>query len=251
MRLNLIFSFLIFVFFTGCTVNNLNQKTTDDFGIKTETKIEKKIEYIREPISEDLKLFIKNLMKTFSKHDIEQINKKFINPSFGFYNLYKVEGNEIFTFQKEIYNVVEDQTDELCHMISRVESEAKDYVIIEQDIKFDCSPNDDTYYGWNGDGLYLSNKTKTLLSQMMLEANKYQENKYSIDELNKAYFIEKMAYKVILTPDIIVYVNKIDNKWYITLFDRITTDCSSPEELENLDTVENENLEETKKEDKK
>lgn len=249
MKYNLIFSFLTFVLFTGCTVNTVNQ------GLNTKTEeikkpiYEKKIEYKREPVTEELKLFIKNVMKKFCIQDIENINKNFINPNFGFYNLFKTNGNQIFTHQKQIFNFEEGDTEEVCHLISRVENGVKDFVIIDQDVKFDCSPEDDAYYGWSGDGLYLSDKTKTLLSDMMIETNKYEPEKYSTNEINKANFIEKMAHKVVLTPDIVFYVNKIDGKFYITLFDRITTDCSSPEEIENLDSNEEENTKE-EKEDK-
>ena len=37
-------------------------------------------------------------------------------------------------------------------------------------------------------------------------------------------FIEKTSYKVVLTPEVSFYITKIENNWYITLIDRITTD---------------------------
>ena len=37
---------------------------------------------------------------------------------------------------------------------------------------------------------------------------------------------EKTSYEVIVTNNIIFYLTKINNIWYITLIDKIETDCS-------------------------
>ena len=46
------------------------------------------------------------------------------------------------------------------------------------------------------------------------------------EELKNVSLIEKTSYEVIVTNNIIFYLTKINNIWYITLIDKIETDCS-------------------------
>jgi len=200
--------------FLGCSVNQ-------DMLKSEETEI-KKVEYERPAISMLLKNRIREILNTMSKNDLSKLNKEYIHPKFGFFNLYKINGTEIFLQQDKIYNILEEQTDELSHIISRVNPDDSKLKIIEKNIKFDCSPNDDAFYGWNGEGLYLSNKMDISLSSMMKKLDTYTESEYK-----KALKIEETSYKIVLTPELTFYLSKIDNNWYITLVDRITTDCSS------------------------
>lgn len=217
---SLLIVLIVFVI-SGCSTSSISSLNPQNIFV------EKKIEYKREAVNNELLLFLKNLMKDLTYHDLALINKKYINPNFGFYNLYQIDGVKNFSYQKIIFNVIESETVEISNILELLEEKIKDFAIIQQDIKFDCSPTTDEFYGWNGEGLYLSDKTKTYLSDMMNEENKLQKNIYSKEEIEKANFIEKTGYKVIVTPELIFYVNKIEGKWYITLFDRITTDCSS------------------------
>lgn len=219
----LLINFLII----GCTTNKKQ--------ISTPKKIEQikkhnKPKYSREEISLELKNIVKDIIKLIVSKNISKINKNYIHSKYGFYDLYKYDGYESFVNDKMIYNLIEEDREELSHILLRVNKQSKDYVIIEQDIVFNCSPNDDEFYGWNGDGLYLSYLTNNNLSTMMKETNKYQKNKYSKNELEFVSVIENFSYKVILTPNIIFYLTKIEDRWYITLFDRISTNCSSPKE---------------------
>lgn len=233
---NFFFVLSVTIIFSACsntTLNNTNNDVltapTKEIEVKKveEKPIEKKIvEAKREDISPSLINSIKHMIYDFSRHDLSMINQKYIHPKFGFYNLYKIDDIKTFNHQKQIYNIVESDYYELSNIINDLPSEIKNLPVIEQDVKFDCSPMDDEFYGWNGDGLYISKNTRTYLSTMMIRANEVQPNKYTKNDLNKAYFIERTSYKVILTPELIFYVNKIDKKWYITLFDRITTDCT-------------------------
>ena len=221
MKYNILVFVLLTLFTTGCSIQNQSLSTV------FQKKEKKFYEMARPEFSEDLKVFIKKVAKAFALKDINKINTEFINQKVGIYNLIKVDGITSFTHQNLIYNVIDSQNEELSDLISFVPKDTENFVIIEQDVVFNCSPNDDAYYGWNGEGLYVSDKTNNYLSKMMHDINKYQNNKYNEEDLKIAKFIENSSYKVVLTPDLVFYVNKIDEKWYITLFDRITTDCSS------------------------
>jgi hypothetical protein len=232
MRNNIFLLLLLAIFFTGCNIKTKNLDSNIYLFTKKE-KEKKFYEHKRPEVSQELRDFIKKVVVILSKRDLQTLNTKFINPKVGIYNLSKINGLPSFTHQNMIYNVIESENEEISDLINFIPKDAINYVIIEQDLKFNCSPNDDAYYGWTGEGLYLSRVTNDYLSKMITALDEKQETKYSEEEIKIAKFVEDESYKIILTPDIVFYVNKIDKKWYITLFDRITTDCSSPKEIEN------------------
>jgi hypothetical protein len=224
--LKFIINLFALLFIAGCTATNINDLENDNENKIIEKKVEV-IEYKREEISEELVSQVYNIIQTIYAGNIELINQKYINFDFGFYNLYKVDGIKIFTHQRIIYDVIEEDVEEISHLIARVEKEAEPFDIKIEDSKFNCSPNDDVFYGWSKSGIFLSDKTNNYLTKIMEKSNKFESNRYTKEDFEKAKMIEKTSYKVILTPDIVFYVTKIEGNWYLTVFDRITTDCSS------------------------
>ena len=226
-----IVSISLIFFLTGCALTQVN--TMDSNGniienMDNDKTVEmKEIVYKRPVVSELLKNRIRDIIKSMSKNDLTKLNQEYIHPEFGFYNVFKIDGIKVFLEQKMIYNIVDEETEEISHIISRINSSSSNLKIIEKNVKFNCSPNDDTFYGWNKDGLYLSNNPESFISEMMKETNIYQNNKYKVKDFQKATLIEKTSYKVVLSPELSFYITKIDDNWYITLIDRITTDCSS------------------------
>lgn len=227
MKNNIFLLMIASIFIAGCSIQTKNLDK-DSFSFIKKKKEKKFYEYNRPEISQDLNVFIKNVVAALSKKDLNTLNTQFINPKVGIYNLSKVNGVATFTHQNIIYNVIESEFEEISELINYIPKNAINYVIIEQDLKFNCSPNNDAYYGWTGEGLYLSNNTNPYLMKMINQLDKNVDSKFTQEEIDIAKFVQNESYKVILTPDLIFYVNKIDKKWYITLFDRITTDCSSP-----------------------
>ena len=60
----------------------------------------------------------------------------------------------------------------------------------------------------------------------MEESNLIKPNSYKLEEIDKADFFEQTSYEVTIPYSIIFYLTKIDNQWYITLVDNVTTDCT-------------------------
>ncbi len=226
--IKIVTSIFLISFLTGCGIKQV--KTVDNNGNITYSYEDEEIVYTRPEVSELLKNRINGILKTMASNDLIKLNKEYIHSEFGFYNLFKIDGIKVFLEQKEIYNIIEDETEEISHIITRVKNGSTKLKIIEKDIKFDCSPNNDAFYGWNDDGLFLSSITDSFLLKMMKEINVYQKNEYNKKDFQKAEKIEKTSYKVILTPELSFYITKIDDNWYLTLIDRITTDCSSIQE---------------------
>lgn len=217
---NILLPLFIVLFISGCSIKDLNQVLEPQ---------EKEFVYERKAVDDQMLLRIKDMIKAMSEDKLDLINKKYIHPSFGFYNLYKIDGRKVFTFQKKIYDIVEQKNEEISHLIYRVPKKAPLLAIQQKNTNFKCSPLNDAYYGWTEYGLFLNDKTRTYLSSMVEFVNSYSKVEYyKKDDIHKVNLIEKTGYKVILTPEIIFYVTYIDDNWYITLFDRITTDCSTP-----------------------
>ena len=226
--IKLISSASLLFLLSGCAFNqnieNTKEKELKKEKIDTKITVEKveKTKYKRPAVSLLLKNRIRGILTAMSKNDITKINEEYIHPEFGFFNLFKVDGSKVFLEQKIIYNIVDEETEELSHIISRVKPSSAKLRIIQKNIKFNCSPRNDAFYGWDSDGLYISNKMDISLSKMIKELNSF-----NIKDYEKAIRIEKTSYKVVLTPELSFYLTKIDKNWYMTLVDRITTDCSS------------------------
>lgn len=201
-----IFSIIVLSFLTfsivGCSVN---QASLED-SVKKENE--------REPVSAVLLNDINYILYLLQQNDLNTLNNRYINPTFGLYYVNKDENipNKI-TFTQKL------QIDEISNTIISFD-------IKQEEVFFNCSPYNDAFYGWNKDGIFLTPNTKPYLSQQMIETNKIEINKYKEDDIKRAIFIEKTSYELVIPYNVILYMTKIDNNWYITLIDNLTTDCS-------------------------
>ena len=94
----------------------------------------------------------------------------------------------------------------------------------EFNAEFDCENE-----VWNKEGLFYNRDiTDTLLSRIVHAETEFEAGKYSKEELEKIEFVEANSIRVVETEsELILYLTKIDDQWYITLIDRATTDCSA------------------------
>ena len=194
--------FVFSLFLTACSVNQLS---------KEKEFIKKELE--REKVSQELLNDISYILFLLKRKDLGNLNNRFINPKIGLYEIYKSDLENKITF-KHSY-----QIDEVIDVIDSFE-------VKEELVSFNCSPNNDAFYGWNKDGTFLTTHIKSYLSGIMEEENKIELNRYKPEELKNVSLIEKTSYEVIVTNNIIFYLTKINNIWYITLIDNIKTNCS-------------------------
>ena len=192
-----IFTIIIFLF-TACAVDNQQLENG------------KKI-YPKEPISQKLIDEINQIALLINQNNFSLLNAKYIHPINGFYDITKIENRNIFEIKKSI---------------SDIDSNIDSFVIRFDKVTFDCSPYDDSLYGWDKYGIFISSQTKPYVSKIMEEANLIQPNSYKLEDIEKMDFMEQTSYEVTIPYVIIFYITKIDNQWYITLIDNVTTDCS-------------------------
>ena len=202
MYLRVFFNLSIFVLitfvFTACAV--------DSHTLENGKKI-----YPKEPISQKLIDEINQIALLINQNNFSLLNAKYIHPINGFYDITKIENRNIFEIKKSI---------------SDIDSNIDSFVIRFDKVTFDCSPYDDSLYGWDKYGIFISSQTKPYVSKIMEEANIIQPNSYKLEDIEKMDFMEQTSYEVTIPYVIIFYIAKIDNQWYITLIDNVTTDCS-------------------------
>jgi hypothetical protein len=204
MKIKNIITLLILSFFiNACSINQ---------GFLEQSMINKKTD-LREPVTQGLLSEISYLLFLLEQNDLNSINSRFINPTFGYYEVSKSEKEKKIKFQQKM---------QIEEIINTVDS----FDIKQEEAIFNCSPFDDTHYGWNKEGVFLTANTNLYLSQLIKESNIVEPNKYKEEEIKKAIFIEKTSYEVVIPYNMVFYITKINNQWYITLIDNVKTDCS-------------------------
>lgn len=207
MRIKNIFILILFaLFISACSVNQIEKNIV--------VEVKKKVVLEREAISDELLSDINHILFLLKQKDLETLNSRFINPHYGLYEVLKDNQNNKFIFNKK------SQIDEISDEIDSFE-------IKKEEVIFNCSPYDDKYYGWNKEGVFISTNIQPYLSNIMKEANLLKINTYSEEEIKIANNIEKTSYEVVIPYNIVFYITKIDKQWYITLVDKVKTDCTN------------------------
>lgn len=194
---NLFIMTLISTLFTACAVDG--------------QLVDGKRIYEKEPITQDLINEVNQITLSIKENNLNLINAKYIHPVNGYYDVTKLENKNIFEVKKTI---------------TEADSNIDSFEIRFDKVTFNCSPYDDSFYGWDKYGIFISNQTKPYVSKIMEDANLTQANSYKLEEIEKIDFMEQTSYEVTIPYSIIFYIKKIENQWYITLVDNVTTDCS-------------------------
>ena len=203
MFLKRVFNFIIFIIFflflTACSVSN------------TQVQVNQKKIYEKELITQDLKNEVNQIAQLIKQNNLALLSSKYIHPINGYYEVTKFEHKNIF---------------EIKNNISNIDNLIDSFEIKIEKATFNCSPLDDSLYGWDKEGVFLNSQTTPYITKIMEEANTLQVNRFKKEEIEKADFIEQTSYEVIIPYNIIFYMTKLENNWYITLIDNVTTDCS-------------------------
>ena len=191
-------------FITACSVNQV---------IPDKIISKKQENFTRPDVSSELLSEISYILFLLSQNDLETLNEKFINPSFAYFELSRNIDQKQIIIEKKL-------------KIEEINDDIESFDIKQEEAIFNCSPFDDAYYGWNKEGVFLKSNEGLKLSQLMKDKNLLNVNMYSNEEIKRAILIEKISYEVIVPYNIVFHLTLIDNKWYITLIDKLKTDCS-------------------------
>lgn len=190
---NIIFLMLITILFSSCVRNSEQLKIDEN---KAKVLKDKEIE---DKKYNELINRVNNLLPLIQSSNLTLINDSYINKNFGLYEIFVDDENENITLKYEI-------------KIEEIDDYIASNIILFDEIKFNCDSENDSLYGWEKDGVFLVKNFENL------------SDKLSIAEDRKN--ILKNSYKLIITNNIVLYLSYIENSWYITLIDKVTTDCS-------------------------
>ena len=201
---------LLSLFITSCAT----KETIEEDVIQSEEKtFFSKKELGREAVNEVLISDINYILFLLKNEDLDTLNSRFINKKYGLYEVFKnSEDNRIY-FKSKL-------------QIDEISANVDSFDIKQEEAIFNCSPYDDTYYGWDKEGIFISDNTKPYLSDIMKKTNLLSAKSFSVDELKLAEYIEKHSYEVVVPYNIVFYITKINKQWYITLIDKVKDDCS-------------------------
>ncbi len=168
----------------------------------------------------ELKITVSEILTLASEKNIKKLNEKYIHKDYGVYDIYRIGVPDRFKLLSEIPNKTKGWS--IYHSLVSVEN--KQQKLTEDTIEFDCDN-----FVWSKEGLFY---TKTIINPLLSQIMKYEtedESKnFNKEEIKKIHFIEMNSIRIIDTKsDLIFYLTKIDEAWYITLIDRVTTDCSA------------------------
>lgn len=171
--------------------------------------------------SDNLENSIIELIKAFDSKDSDKINQ-YIHPDYGL----------IVLFRRGVMDEFE-KTDKIDY--KNPVPEYLPYFPFKLDLKikyqtlptYDCGSEK-----WNKTGLYCdTTKRDNLLSKTALNLNEYRDENIPNEIIQDFKSIESKSHRIVLIDneggELIFYITLIDNKWYLTILDRVSSDCSA------------------------
>ncbi|MDB4292737.1 hypothetical protein N9954_04965 [Maribacter sp.] len=175
-------------------------------------------------IDEALKAVVYDILDLAAEQNIAELDKKYVYEPYGVYDVFRIgvpdtfkSHNSLgFAFPTETYSSVYPN-------LSEVTSETSEQAFMRYNAAYDCNEME-----WDKNGLFVTDslsypKLSELIQQPVFETSEFPESFHL-----QAKYIEENSYRVVVTEfDIIFYLTHIEGRWYLTLFDRVTTDCSA------------------------
>lgn len=171
--------------------------------------------------SEKLDISIIEIIKAFDSKDSDKINQ-YIHPDYGL----------IVLFRRGVMDEFEkaDKID-----FKNPVPEYLPYFPFKLDlkIKYQTLPTHDCdSENWNKIGLYCdTTRRDNLLSKTALNLNEYRDENIPIKKIQDFKILESKSRRIVLIDnedgELIFYITLINNKWYLTILDRVSSDCSA------------------------
>lgn len=151
---------------------------------------------------------VNNILMLCKADKINELNRKYINPNIGVYEKKKIGLLAEFFHTNEIEKTT-SSTGTIYQILTNLdEIDINQKLEFYNNLKYNCENSK-----WNKSGLIASK-----------DFNK-SGKKLKLDISN---LIEKNSYMIVLTNnDIVFYLTNLKGRFYITLIDRMITDCSA------------------------
>jgi hypothetical protein len=171
--------------------------------------------------SDNLKNSIVEIIKAFDSKDSDKINE-YIHPDYGLIVLFRRGVMDEFekTNKIDFNNPVPEYLPYFPFKL--------DLKIIYQTLPtHDCDSEK-----WSKIGLYCDTTQRDdLLSKTAMNLNEYRDENIPIETIQDFKTIESKSQRIVLIDneggELIFYITLINNKWYLTILDRVSSDCSA------------------------
>lgn len=170
----------------------------------------------------DFKNTCNQIVISFSKKNIAEVNK-YISSKYGIYTLFRPGAEDTYKNDKKL-----DPSDPLF-----IYPEVRQATIRKYPLQYGILPSFQCEAGkWNKKGFYADSTRKYHpLTTIQNFRMKYDSEKYTQPQLQTIRLLENNSRKIIFTDSsgdgIIFYLTWLSGKWYLTIIDRVTTDCSA------------------------
>lgn len=178
--------------------------------------------YNRSNIKEDqFKVAVREIILAFSKQDSSKISK-FIDKKQGIYLLHRVgvfdnyDHFQSITFSNSSYPEI-------------LFKSAKG--ILQTTIEYSTLPTYDCEKEWSKKGLFVdTTKTDHIISEICKSRNEHRPDTISTKTIQSFYNLENKSRRIVLydinKKELVFYVSYLKGKWYLTIIDYVTSDCS-------------------------
>lgn len=162
---------------------------------------------------------VTGIMECLAKDDLDAINKKYIHPTYELFVIYRVGVPDIFyrsaTLEKDsVYSSPYFYTAGLQPAKRALKLAAVDY---------DCN-----HERWSRNGFFYQQNVPEQLSNIVAFMKQYEGEDTEAETLEAIRVIEKNSYRIVDTESSVVFwLSWINNKWYLTVFDLVSMDCSA------------------------
>ncbi|MFS4491426.1 hypothetical protein [Maribacter sp. 2308TA10-17] len=175
-------------------------------------------------VDETLKTVIRDILQLSADANVSEINKKYIHPEFGVYDVFRIGVPDTFEQHFSIsFSFPAGQNSSRYPNLMEITEIAIPKEVVKYNAIFDCNE-----MVWDRAGLFVTDSISYPRISKILKQPVFETSKFSKSFYKQVKHIEEKSHRVVFTKlDIVFYLTKIDGKWYLTLFDRVTTDCSA------------------------
>lgn len=162
---------------------------------------------------------VAEIMQCLEKDDLATINQKYIHPGIELFVVYRMGVPDIFyrtaTLEKDsVYSSPYFYTASL---------QAEKRQLKPAQVDFDCNKEQ-----WTRKGFFYQKNVPQLLSNIVKFLKQYESVDTEVETLNTIKTIENNSYRIVdTTSSIVFYLTWTGNKWYLTVFDLVSMDCSA------------------------
>lgn len=163
------------------------------------------------------------VVKAFSRQDSIAINK-LIHKKTGIYLLYRNGVFDNYTPLQAISFSSEGFPEIMFTNAKGIASQTLQYGKLP---KYSCDKE-----GWNKKGLFTdTSKVDHLLSEICKARNKYVPDNIPAKTIKNYFQLELKSRRVVLVgkgdAELVFYLTYMGGKWYLTIFDQVSSDCSA------------------------